>query len=181
MSDEILIKRSLTPGSVPTTASLQEGELALNIPDKLLYTISGSEIVALNDINTAYTGSYLADTVNLRAANAVISITGSTLTGIFDETALVNPLLSADRFSGASIEYNAQRQGAARFGTVMASWSGSQVVYTDNSTDDIGETWDLSFNLIRVDDGIQLRAYSLGSGSGVWNVGFTITLFPNLS
>lgn len=180
MTDKILIKRSLTPGAVPTTASLQEGELALNIADKVLYTVSGSEIVSLNDVDGNYTGSYLADTLTLRAANTVITITGSTLTDVFDETALVDPLLPADTFSGALIEYNAQREEAARFGTVMTSWSGSNVVYTDNSTNDIGETWDLSFNLVRIGDDIRLRAYSLGSGSGGWNIGFTITLFPNL-
>ena len=180
MTDTILIKRSLTPGAIPTTASLQEGELALNIPDKIIYTVSGSEVVSVSDPKTAYTGSYLADSVGLKVADSTITITGSKLTSIFDETALVDPLFPADRFSGASIEYNAQRNGAARFGTVMASWSGSQIAYTDNSTNDIGETWDLSFNLVRINDEIRLRAYSLGSGSGGWNVGFTITLFPNL-
>jgi len=180
MADTILIKRSLTPGSVPTTASLQEGELALNIPDRIIYTISGSEVVTVSDPQAAYSGSYLADSVSLRTTNKIITITGSTLTNVFDETALVDPLLPATTFSGAAIDYNAQREGAARFGTVMTSWSGSDVVYTDNSTNDIGETWDLSFNLVRIDDNIRLRAYSLGSGSGGWNIGFTITLFPNL-
>lgn len=180
MSDTILIKRSLTPGSIPTTASLQEGELALNIPDKLLYTVSGSEVVSLNNIEAAYTGSYRASQINLVAQDGILSITGSTLLNIFDETANVDPLIPAEEFAGASIEYNAQRIGAARFGNVMASWSGSEVVYTDNSTTDIGETWDLSFNLVRSGDNIRLRAYSLGSGSGGWNIGFTMTLFPNL-
>lgn len=180
MTDKILIKRSLTPGSIPTTSSIQEGELALNIPDKILYTVSGSEVVKLADIGGGYTGSYQVASLDLVANNEIVSITGSTLTGIFDETALVDPLIPATRFSGAAIDYNAQRDGAARFGTVMTSWSGSDVVYTDNSTNDIGETWDLSFNLVRVGDNIRLRAYSLGSGSGGWNIGFTMTLFPNL-
>lgn len=180
MTDKILIKRSLTPGSIPTTSSIQEGELALNIPDKILYTVSGSEVVKLTDISGGYTGSYQVASLDLVANNEIVSITGSTLTGIFDETALVDPLIPATRFSGAAIDYNAQRDGAARFGTVMTSWSGSDVVYTDNSTNDIGETWDLSFNLVRVGDNIRLRAYSLGSGSGGWNIGFTMTLFPNL-
>jgi hypothetical protein len=180
MADTILIKRSLTPGSVPTTASLQEGELALNIADKLIYTVSGSEVVSLNSIEAAYTGSYRASQINLVAQDGILSITGSTLLGIFNETANVDPLLPIEQFSGASIEYNAQRTGAARFGTLMASWSGSEVVHTDNSTTDIGETWDLSFDFIRSGDNIRLRAYSLGSGSGGWNIGFTMKLFPNL-
>lgn len=180
MSDTILIKRSLTPGSVPTTSSLQEGELAINIADKIIYTVSGSEVVKVSDIASGYTGSYLADAVNLKASGSIITITGSTLYNVFNETALIDPLLPGDTYSGAAIDYNAQREGAARFGTIMTSWSGSSLVYTDNSTNDIGETWDLSFNLIRAGNDIRLRAYSLGSGSGGWNIGFTITLFPNL-
>lgn len=176
MADKILIKRSLTPGSVPTTASLDVGELALNVADKQLYTVSGSTVVSL----TEHTGSYQITDLNLVASGEVIAITGSTLLNVFNETALVDPLIPSNKFSGASIDYNAQREGAARFGSVMTSWSGSDVVYTDNSTTDIGETWDLSFNLIKAGDNIRLRAYSLGSGSGGWNIGFTMTLFPNL-
>ena len=43
MSDTILHKRSLTSGSLPTTASLKVGELAINVPDgKLFLRSSGS-------------------------------------------------------------------------------------------------------------------------------------------
>jgi len=37
MSDKILHKRSLTDGSIPTTSSLDIGEIALNIPDGKIY------------------------------------------------------------------------------------------------------------------------------------------------
>jgi hypothetical protein len=175
MADTILIKRSNTPGSIPTTSSLQQGELALNIPDRLLYTISGSEVVTLNN-----SGSYNVSQLDLVAADKVVTIEGSTLTNIFDETTNVDPLISSITYSGVSVEYNAQRIGAARFGKVMASWSGSDVVYTDNSTNDIGNTSDLSFDLVKIADNIRFRAYSQGIGSGAWNISFTFTLFPNL-
>jgi hypothetical protein len=175
MADTILIKRSNTPGSIPTTSSLQQGELALNIPDRLLYTVSGSEVVTLNN-----SGSYNVSQLDLVTDGTVITITGSMLTNIFSETAAVHPPLPSTRFSGASIDYNAQRQGAARFGTIMASWSGSSIVYTDNSTADVGETTDLSFNFVKIGDDINLRAYSEGLGTGTWNVSFIITLFPKL-
>jgi hypothetical protein len=180
MADTILIKRSLTPGAVPTSSSLQEGELALNIPDKKIYILSGSTVVSVNDIEAARSGSYNVDTLFLQTPNEAITITGSTLTSVYNETATVQPYISSTTFAGAEITYNAQRPGASRFGTVLASWSGSQVVYTDNSTNDIGETWDLSFDIIKVDDQLRLRAYSRGSGSGEWHIGFKITLFPNL-
>lgn len=180
MADTILIKRSLTPGSVPNSSVLQHGELALNIPDKKLYTVSGSTVVPLNDLTPAYTGSYQVQQLNLMASSSAVAVSAATLANVFDETALVDTTISAVDYSGAAIDYNAQRDGAARFGTVMVSWSGSNLVYTDNSTNDIGETWDLSFNLARAGNHILLRAYSLGSGSGGWNIGFTISLFPNL-
>jgi hypothetical protein len=180
MTDVIRLKRSLTPGAIPTTASLVEGELALNIADKQLYIVSGSEVVSLNDTSTLNTGSFQATQLDIVTDHSVFTITGSTLLNVFDETALITPFVSAIDFSGATIDYNIQRPGASRFGTVMASWSGSQIVYSDNSTSDIGETWDLSFNLVRVDDEIRLRVYSLGSGSGGWSISSVITLFPNL-
>lgn len=37
MSDKILHKRSLTSGSIPTTSSLDVGEIALNVPDGKIY------------------------------------------------------------------------------------------------------------------------------------------------
>ena len=175
MADTILIKRSTTPGSIPTTSSLQQGELALNISDRLLYTVSGSSVVTLNN-----SGSYNITQLNLVAADKVVTIEGSTLTNIFAETANVDPLISSTTYSGASVEYNAQRIGAARFGKVMASWSGSDIVYTDNSTNDIGDTSDLSFNLVKIANDVRFRAYSQGIGSGTWNISFTFTLFPNL-
>lgn len=175
MADKILIKRSLTTGAVPTTASLQEGELALNIPDRKLYTLSGSAVVTLGT-----TGSYQATQLDLVAVDKIITVEGTTLTNVFNETALIDPLISAVTYSGAAIEYNAQRENSARFGKIMASWSGSNLVYTDNSTNDIGDTSDLSFNLIRIGDDIRARAYSAGVGSGGWNISFTFTLFPNL-
>jgi hypothetical protein len=180
MADTILIKRSLTPGAIPTSSSLQEGELALNIADKKIYTISGSTIVQLNDIESVRSGSYNVDALYIQTPTEAITITGSSVTSVFNETAIVEPYISATAFSGAEIIYNAQRTGASRFGTLMTSWSGSQVVYTDNSTNDVGETWDLSFQIIKVNDEVRLRAYSLGSGSGEWNISFKMTLFPNL-
>lgn len=49
MSSKILIRRSLTPGAIPSAGSLLNGELALNIADGILYTLSASTVIALND------------------------------------------------------------------------------------------------------------------------------------
>ena len=43
MADKILLKRSLTSGSIPTTSSLDVGELAINVADgKIFLKQSGS-------------------------------------------------------------------------------------------------------------------------------------------
>jgi hypothetical protein len=112
------------------------------------------------------------------AAN--LTITGSIVLDVFDETRVIEPPLLASQYSGANIEYVAQRQGAIRAGNIIASWSGSSVTYTDVSNTDVGDTSDISFNLIRIDNDIRLRVYSMGTGTGVWSIHVLYKLFPNL-
>ena len=61
MNDKIKHKRSLTPGSVPTTSSLDLGELAINVADGKIFTRSsgsnGDVIVSIVSANTVTTGS----------------------------------------------------------------------------------------------------------------------------
>jgi hypothetical protein len=164
-------------GSLLGTASYATNSDLLDGLDSSVFATTGSNIFLGDQV---VTGVVETSALTLQVPSAQITITGSTLLGVFNETVIIDPPIAATVFSGAVIDYNAQRVGASRFGTVMASWSGSEIVFTDNSTNDVGETWDLSFNLIRIDDEIRLRAYSLGSGSATWNIGVTITLFPNL-
>lgn len=205
MADTILIKRSNTPGSVPTTASLQQGELALNIPDKLLYTVSGSEVVILNDTtNFVSSSQQILSVVNTNAiipisvtssfsgplegnkvvltttTSAKTTISSSIKSGIFAATEVVDPPIPMMEFSGVSVEYTAQRETAVRSGILIASWNGSSVTYTDVSNTDVGDSSDLSFNFIKADNNILLRAYSQGIGSGTWTVQFLFKMFPNL-
>lgn len=127
-----------------------------------------------------FTGSLYSNNLQINSGVNSITITGSAKSGIFNATELIEPLIPADMFAGTTIEYTAQRTGAVRSGNIISSWSGSTITYTDVSNTDVGETWDLSFNLIRIDDNIRLRAYSLGSGSGNWTVQVLFKLFPNL-
>jgi hypothetical protein len=77
MADKILHKRSLTPGSVPTTSSLETGELAINVYDgKLFLRQSGSveQIITVGEsasfattasyVETAQTASYVLNAVS---------------------------------------------------------------------------------------------------------------------
>lgn len=91
------------------------------------------------------------------------------------------PFISTIDYSGTSIEYLAQRPGATRMGLIMATWSGSSVVFTDVSTADIGDTKDIAFTFIQSGSEFRLRVSSNGSGSGAWTVQSLFRLFPNLS
>jgi hypothetical protein len=125
-------------------------------------------------------GSLITNKVEYDTGVANIVTTGSITTGVFNSTQLIYPTISPSEFSGASIEYTIQREGAVRSGIVMASWSGSIVRHTDISNTDVGDTSDLSFNMVLENDNIRLRAYSAGSGSGEWTIHTLFKLFPNL-
>jgi hypothetical protein len=80
MADKILLKRSLTSGSIPTTASLSVGELAVNVPDgKLFLRQSGSvtdSIRALLTLNTEASGSILL-TGSIQSTSVTSSLFGT--------------------------------------------------------------------------------------------------------
>lgn len=135
------------------------------------HIVSGSSVDAV---------SVTTDQIVLNSGNSyTIVTTGSVTTGIFDETALIDPVISPSTYSGANIEYTIQRSGANRSGTIMASWSGSNVSFTDISTVGIGDTSDLTFDVVLASGNIRLRAYSAGSGSGDWGVYALFKLFPH--
>jgi hypothetical protein len=101
MADKILHKRSLTQGSVPTTASLGVGELAINVNDgKLFLHQSGSiahQIVNVGEsasfaatasfVQTAQTASYVLQAVSssfattAQNANTASFVTASNVVG----------------------------------------------------------------------------------------------------
>lgn len=186
-------------GAVPTASALFPGELALNIADGRLFTRSGSAILLLNDTtlplgtvsSSAQVIGYIDDNVitpakvesnefKLVAGTAMMSFTGSITSGVFGSTEFVYPFLPTSSFSGTTIDYIATRQGSARIGVIMALWSGSNIVSTDVSTADIGDTNDIRFNVVQADGYTKLRVESLGSGSYPWTVQTIFKLFPSL-
>jgi hypothetical protein len=68
MADKILHKRSLTSGSIPTTSSLEIGELAINVNDgKLFLRQSGSldQIITVGEsASFAITASYVENAIS---------------------------------------------------------------------------------------------------------------------
>lgn len=182
-------------GAVPTASALYEGELALNIVDGKLYTRSGSAILHINRVESASAGDVIGiinvNTISppqvttnefqLNAGTVSITFTGSINTGIFGTSEYVEPFISTQSYSGASIEYIAQRPGATRMGIIMATWAaGSTLTFTDISTADVGDTSDISFVFLPSGSYYRLRVNSGGTGSGAWTVQSLFKLFPNL-
>lgn len=198
MADKILIKRSLTSGSVPSTSSLLPGELAINVADaKVFLKQSGSSAEAIRSLltlDTINTGSVLltgsisvteeikSNEFQLNAGTVSLVFTGSINQGVFGVSEYIQPYISTLQYSGMTVEYLAQRPGACRMGIIMASWldTGS-VTFTDISTTDIGDTSDISFRFISSSNELRLRVNSAGSGSGTWTVQSLFKLFPNLN
>ena len=74
----IQLKRSLTSGSLPTTASLVQGELALNVPDgRIFLRKSGSGSDTIQSAIT--TGAQNSGSVALTGSLSIFSATGSVL------------------------------------------------------------------------------------------------------
>jgi len=121
-----------------------------------------------------------ADEVKLNAGNASLTLSGSITSGVFGISEYVLPYISTLNYAGVSIEYLASRPGATRMGMIMATWSGSNIVFTDVSTADIGDTSDISFTFLNFSNEFRLRVNSEGSGSGAWTVQSLFKLFPKL-
>ena len=131
-------------------------------------------------VQGSLTASIQTNQLLVKSNTSNVHISSSFISGIFDETRTIEPPISINEFSGVVVDYTAQRSNSIRAGSLIASWSGSSVSYTDVSATDIGDGYDISFHFIRSVDTIRLRAYSLGSGSGAWTVQFLYKLFPNL-
>lgn len=168
----ITSQSSLSSGYVPLefqgSGSYTDGRVTVNTP-----------LVSKQGINV--TGSVISDDFQLKAGQVTITFTGSVSTGIFGVSEYVQPFVSTQSYSGASIEYIAQRPGATRMGMIMATWTGdSNIAFTDFSTADVGDTEDISFIFLPSGSYYRLRVNSAGSGSGTWTVQTLFKLFPNL-
>lgn len=156
-----------------------------NVSDKPAGLVSSSTQV-VEYINTtpiapvAVTSSVQSPSIQIQSETSNVHLSASVVSGVYNETRVINPSIFTNQFSGASVEYVAQRVGSVRTGIIMGSWSGSSITYTDISNTDVGDTTDLSFNFAKVGNEIRLRAFSSGSGVGSWTIQCLFKLFPNL-
>lgn len=166
---------NIPTGIVSSSTQVELEQLSGTTFASASYTFSGSV-----DVIQGITGSLNSQQIAVNSGISSVYISSSVISGIFNETRIIDPPIKTTEFSGTTIDYTAQRSTDIRTGTLFASWSGSSVSYTDVSSVDIGDAYDLSFNLIRIGDDIRLRAYSVGSGSGDWSVQFLFKFFPKL-
>jgi len=94
MASIIKIKRSTTPGAVPSGGALAAGELAVNLSDRVIFSSSdGSDIVRLSDSALANTNAAISNlNTNLTGTNTAIRTLVSTQTSRVD---LINTNLTS--------------------------------------------------------------------------------------
>jgi len=165
----IIVTNGIT-GSLFGTASFAEH---VNVDG-----INGIEILATTGSNTFIGNQTISGSVTLSGGN--VEFVSSRVSDVFNQTKLIDPIISSLTYSGVNIEYTAQRTGEIRSGIIMASWSGDAITHTDVSNVEIGSVYDLTFNFVKINDDIRFRAYSAGLGSGAWTIQFLFKLFPNL-
>jgi hypothetical protein len=175
---DVIVNTSLIPIQ-PVAEFALSASFATNVSPSFTGSIDvNGDILAQGNISSS---NIQTSEFKLIAGNVSLTFTGSINSGVFGVTEDVLPFISTIEYSGTIIEYVAQAPGATRIGMIMATWSGSNVVFTDISTADVGDTSDISFGFIQTGNIFKLRVNSNGSGSGPWTVQSLFKLFPNLN
>jgi len=96
MTDKILLKRSLVSGSMPTTDSLDPGELAINVPDSKLFLLqSGSDGEFVRSLLTLD----VPNTGNILLSGSISSL--GAISGNLEGTASAAFVTLQDEFTGS--------------------------------------------------------------------------------
>jgi hypothetical protein len=117
--------------------------------------ISGLPILEVFSDNTTLMGSYLAPSLN----TTVKTTANSGTTTIYS--------IPTSAYTGGYFDYNVLNTAGARSGNIIAIWSGSTVNYTEVTTNDIGSTTPITFNMT-VTSGLALLRVSATTNS--WTV-----------
>jgi hypothetical protein len=117
--------------------------------------ISGLPILEVFSNNTTLMGSYLAPSLN----TTVKTTANSGTTTIYS--------IPTSAYTGGYFDYNVLNTAGARSGNIIAIWSGNTVNYTEVTTNDIGNTTPITFNMT-VTSGLALLRVSATTNS--WTV-----------
>ena len=127
-TSSILLKRSSVPGSVPTTSSLQVGELALNTNDgKAFLHKSGSDGDKVVEI--VVTGANVTGSISLTGAVSASAISASSFVGYGGALTGVTASMRPDDFDFNSDPF------AGTIGYIQGSGSLYKVATTANQID----------------------------------------------
>jgi hypothetical protein len=126
MADKILHKRSLTPGSVPTTSSLETGELAINVYDgKLFLRQSGS----VEQIITVGESASFATTASF-ASNGISGLTTNFIPKATSATALGNSIIQD---TGTNVRISGSLEVTGSITSTLLTGSDNRVVVANPS------------------------------------------------
>jgi hypothetical protein len=117
--------------------------------------ISGLPVLEAFSDNTILMGSYLAPSLNTTVK--IVATTGST--NIYS--------IPTSAYTGAFFDYTINDGTNLRGGNIMSIWSGSTIQYTETSTNDIGNTSGLTFNMIISDSSAILKT---SGTTGSWTI-----------
>lgn len=127
---QIQFKRSPTAGKVPTTAQVAEGELALNLNDKIIYTNDGTSVVEVGQgfrgelPATANLDSYGPDTATRGVWSKATSTNSNQANGFPEENAVGTLEVFAGGQFGGYQRYTV-RSGNIYVRSLTATWNGT--------------------------------------------------------
>ena len=137
-----------------------QGEL-FSVSDSLIGSlfsvndISGLPVLEAFSDNTVLMGSYLAPSLNTTVK--IVATTGST--NIYS--------IPTSAYTGAFFDYTINDGTNLRAGNIMGIWSGTTIQYSETSTNDIGNTSGLTFNMIISGSSAILKT---SATTGTWTV-----------
>jgi hypothetical protein len=152
-------------GGLPTISASYEGRVLAVHNDEPIWKsgiISGSQQLgnlgfATTGSNTFYGNQIISGTTTI--GNAAI---GSKCVTISSNTALFN----LGTFDGANFDYVVKNGSNMRAGLIMSAWNGSNAVYNETSTMDLGSTSGVTFTV----SGLGVLSANIASGTWVVEV-----------
>ena len=155
--------------------------------------VSGSGVTVTGSLNANSitgslhgTASWASNTITAQTASFANSFTIGTggtlaLNGTLTDSSTINSTIvgsnnlfqqATGSFTSAHGKYTIHKGANSRAGEFVTSWNGTTTSYYDNSTVDIGNTTDITFQSSIVTSQIQINSTSLSSG---WTIKMLVT------